>query len=148
MQISLRPEGKRLTNRVHGGDGGGSNSPSRRVTVGIYYRLSWPVYSPPRSWSARNPRWPSRLVFSPTHRRRRDCTSICVAHSPPSRLGAGERSRFVKRLGLAVACQLIVCHLFTRCGGASACNPAGTPPVETTRPHISIVSFISRNSFW
>ena len=29
------------------------------------------------------------------------------------------------------------CHLFTRCDGASACNPAVTPPVEPTRPHVN-----------
>ena len=30
--------------------------------------------------------------------------------------------------------QLLFCHLFTGCDGASACNPARTPPVEPARP--------------
>ena len=36
-QISLRPEGKRLTNRVHGGGGGGSKS-----TVNVDFTCYWP----------------------------------------------------------------------------------------------------------
>ncbi len=45
----------------------------------------------------------------------------------------------VRRLGLALACQLLFCHLFTRCDGASACNPAETSPVEPTRPHLQLL---------
>ena len=41
---------------------------------------------------------------------------------------------FFRRLVLAVCCQLLFCHLFTRCDGASACNPVGTSPVEPARP--------------
>ena len=83
----------------------------------------------------------SRKVFGPSHRRQSDRTSIYGAHSPPSRIGGDGRSRPVRRLGLAVACQLFFCHLFTRLDGASACNPAETSPVEPTRPHyLSIIS--------
>ena len=40
----------------------------------------------------------------------------------------------VRLLVLALYRQLPFCHPFTRCGGASACNPARTPPVEPARP--------------
>ena len=45
----------------------------------------------------------------------------------------------VRPLVLAVRCQLFLCHLFTRCDGASACNPARTPPVEPTRPQTTYI---------
>ena len=45
----------------------------------------------------------------------------------------------VRLLVLAVRCQLFLCHLFTRCDGASACNPARTPPVEPTRPQTNYI---------
>ena len=77
----------------------------------------------------------------PPYRRRASRTPNCSAQSAPSGAGAGGRSRYVKRLGLAVlARQLLLCHLFTRCGGASACNPAGKPAVEPARPHECIIS--------
>jgi len=44
----------------------------------------------------------------------------------------------LRRLVLALCCQLKFCHLLTRCDGASACNPARASPVETTRPHINL----------
>ena len=51
----------------------------------------------------------------------------------------------LRRLRLAlVSCQLQLCHLFTRCDGASACNPAGTSPVESARPHDAYTYFIIR----
>ena len=40
-----------------------------------------------------------------------------------------------RRVVLVLRCQLLGCHLFTRCDGASACNPAEKPPVEPARPH-------------
>ena len=45
----------------------------------------------------------------------------------------------VRPLVLALRCQLFLCHLFTRCDGASACNPARTPPVEPTRPQTTYI---------
>ena len=75
-------------------------------------------------------------------------TSIYVAQPTPSRIGVGGRRRLVRRLVLAVYCQLLVCHLFTRCDGASACNPAETSPVEPTRPHLlSIIPSLAARTY-
>ena len=79
------------------------------------------------------------MVFGHAHRRRLGRTSTYGAQPPPSRRGDGGRRRLVRRLKLACCCQLLVCHLFTRCDGASACNPARAPPVEPTRPHIMLI---------
>ena len=40
---------------------------------------------------------------------------------------------------LAVFCQLLFCHLFTRLDGASTCNPVETSPVESTRPQLGFL---------
>ena len=105
----------------------------------IYYRLSWYLVSPP--WSStseglhgRQPisLWSSLSASVGPH------LDLCRP-SAPFEDKSGERSRRFRRLVLAVVRQLLFCHLFTRCDGASACNSATMPPVEPTRPHYSSI---------
>ena len=73
-------------------------------------------------------------------------SKVAPRFAAPSRHLRGEEAVDVatlRRLGLADACQLQFCHLFTRCDGASACSPRGASPVEPTRPHLNSVFIVS-----
>ena len=121
-----------------GGDGGESNSPSRELPAGMYYRLVRRLVLALRVPC--RPEFPGGqpVVLGPRYRRCAGCTSTYGAHSLPSRRGEGGRGGRVRPPGLLAFRQLLFCRLVDGADGAPACNSARPPPVETTRPHVMI----------
>ncbi len=99
-----------------------------------------------RSFRRPNLRRRSRLVLGPASSAlgQQHPGFMAPASRPPGAARADVAA--LRQLGRVHDRQLLLCHLFTRCGGASACNSAKHPPVEPARPHRLVDAYIMPHS--